>query len=99
MASQFESLLHPFVILFSVPFSLIGVLLTLYLFEVRISIVVMIGVILLAVSWILLRLERKPLSVLGFDHPGRRTLEFGAGLLIAGAFVMAQQLLTAFAGG
>ena len=26
MASQFESLLHPFVILFSVPFSLIGVL-------------------------------------------------------------------------
>jgi len=48
MASQFESLLHPFVILFSVPFSVIGVLLTLTLFGVTISIVVLIGVILLA---------------------------------------------------
>ncbi len=34
MASQFESLLHPFVILFSVPFALIGVLGTLWLFGV-----------------------------------------------------------------
>ncbi|RMH21110.1 MAG: efflux RND transporter permease subunit [Acidobacteria bacterium] len=48
MASQFESLRHPFVILFSVPLSLIGVLLTLWLFEVRISVVVLIGVVLLA---------------------------------------------------
>jgi HAE1 family hydrophobic/amphiphilic exporter-1 len=48
MASQFESLIHPFVILFSVPFSLIGVLATLYFFNVTISIVVLIGVILLA---------------------------------------------------
>jgi HAE1 family hydrophobic/amphiphilic exporter-1 len=48
MASQFESLLHPFVILFSVPFALIGVLGTLYVFGVTISIVVLIGTILLA---------------------------------------------------
>ncbi len=48
MASQFESLLHPLVILFSVPFSLIGVLATLYLFQITVSIVVLIGVILLA---------------------------------------------------
>ncbi len=48
MASQFESLLHPFVILFSVPFSLIGVLWTLYLFDVTVSVVVLIGVIMLA---------------------------------------------------
>ncbi|MFQ5701324.1 MAG: efflux RND transporter permease subunit [Acidobacteriota bacterium] len=48
MASQFESLLHPFVILFSVPFSLIGVLGALYLFEITVSIVVLIGAILLA---------------------------------------------------
>jgi HAE1 family hydrophobic/amphiphilic exporter-1 len=48
MASQFESLLHPFVILFSVPFAAIGVLLTLWAFDVTISVVVMIGVILLA---------------------------------------------------
>lgn len=48
MASQFESLLHPFVILFSVPLALIGVLGTLWLFGVTISIVVLIGAILLA---------------------------------------------------
>jgi HAE1 family hydrophobic/amphiphilic exporter-1 len=48
MASQFESLLHPFVILFSVPFALIGLLGTLALFDVTISIVVLIGTILLA---------------------------------------------------
>ncbi len=48
MASQFESLLHPFVILFSVPFSLIGVIATLVLFRVTLSVVVLIGVILLA---------------------------------------------------
>lgn len=48
MASQFESLLHPFVILFSVPLSLIGVIATMVLFDVRISVVVLIGVVLLA---------------------------------------------------
>jgi HAE1 family hydrophobic/amphiphilic exporter-1 len=48
MASQFESLLHPLVILFSVPFSLIGVLVTLFVFRVSLSVVVLIGVILLA---------------------------------------------------
>ena len=48
MASQFESLLHPFVILFSVPFSLIGVMVTLVLLSVSLSVVVLIGVILLA---------------------------------------------------
>ncbi len=48
MASQFESLLHPFVILFSVPFALIGTLGTLWIFGVTVSIVVLIGVILLA---------------------------------------------------
>ena len=47
MASQFESLLHPFVILFSVPFSIIGVVAVLYLLDVPISIVVLIGAILL----------------------------------------------------
>jgi multidrug efflux pump subunit AcrB len=48
MASQFESLLHPLVILFSVPLALIGVLGTLALTEVSISVVVLIGAILLA---------------------------------------------------
>jgi len=48
MASQFESLLHPLVILFSVPLALIGLIGTLWLFSVTISIVVLIGAILLA---------------------------------------------------
>jgi HAE1 family hydrophobic/amphiphilic exporter-1 len=48
MASQFESLLHPFVILFSVPLALIGLFGTLWLFGVNVSIVVLIGAILLA---------------------------------------------------
>jgi HAE1 family hydrophobic/amphiphilic exporter-1 len=48
MASQFESLLHPLVILFSVPFALIGLLGTLFLSNTAISIVVLIGGILLA---------------------------------------------------
>jgi HAE1 family hydrophobic/amphiphilic exporter-1 len=48
MASQFESLLHPFVIMFSVPFAIIGVLITMWVFGVTISVVSLIGFILLA---------------------------------------------------
>jgi HAE1 family hydrophobic/amphiphilic exporter-1 len=48
MASQFESLLHPFVILLSIPFALVGLLGTLFLLGVTVSIVALIGAILLA---------------------------------------------------
>lgn len=48
MASQFESLFHPFVIMFSIPFSLVGVIFILLLLDKSISVVVMIGVIMLA---------------------------------------------------
>ncbi len=48
MASQFESLLHPFVIMFSVPFAVIGVLVTMWVFGVTVSVVSLIGFILLA---------------------------------------------------
>ena len=48
MASQFESLLHPLVILFSIPFALVGLALTLAITGVAISVVVLIGGILLA---------------------------------------------------
>ena len=48
MASQFESLFHPFVIMFSIPLSLIGVIFILLLFQIPISVVVLIGMIMLA---------------------------------------------------
>jgi hydrophobic/amphiphilic exporter-1 (mainly G- bacteria), HAE1 family len=48
MASQFESLVHPFVILFSIPLGFIGVVYSLYLLQIPMSIVVFIGAIMLA---------------------------------------------------
>ncbi len=48
MASQFESLMHPFIILFTIPLALIGVILGLWVTGSTISVVVFIGLILLA---------------------------------------------------
>ena len=48
MASQFESFLHPFVILFTIPLALIGAVLGLVVTGSTISVVVFIGLILLA---------------------------------------------------
>lgn len=48
MASQFESLVQPLIIMFSIPFSVVGVLLTLWLTRQSISVVVFIGIIILA---------------------------------------------------
>ena len=48
MASQFESLIHPFVIMFSIPLALIGVLIALYLMDIAMSVVVFLGLIMLA---------------------------------------------------
>ncbi|MEX2435653.1 MAG: efflux RND transporter permease subunit, partial [Balneolaceae bacterium] len=48
MASQFESLLHPFIILFTIPLALVGAILALYITGMTISVVVFIGLILLA---------------------------------------------------
>jgi HAE1 family hydrophobic/amphiphilic exporter-1 len=48
MASQFESLLHPFVILFSIPLALIGAVYALFITQTTISVVVFIGLIMLA---------------------------------------------------
>ena len=47
MASEFESLIHPFVILFSVPFGLVGVIFSLALTGTTISVMVLLGVIIL----------------------------------------------------
>jgi HAE1 family hydrophobic/amphiphilic exporter-1 len=48
MASQFESLLHPFVIMFSIPLAAVGAILALKLSSGVLSVVVFIGLILLA---------------------------------------------------
>jgi HAE1 family hydrophobic/amphiphilic exporter-1 len=48
MASTFEHIIHPLVILFTVPLAIIGVLFALWLFSVPLSIVVFIGLIVLA---------------------------------------------------
>jgi HAE1 family hydrophobic/amphiphilic exporter-1 len=47
MASQFESLLHPFVILFTIPLALVGAVAALLLTGSPVSVVVFIGLILL----------------------------------------------------
>ena len=47
MASQFESLLHPFVILFTIPLAVVGAVLALVLTGSTLSVVVFIGLILL----------------------------------------------------
>ena len=48
MAAQFESLLHPLIILAAVPFGLVGVVLTLAMFAVPVSAIALIGVIMMA---------------------------------------------------
>lgn len=47
MASQFESLLHPFVIMFTVPLAMVGAVLALFVTGTPLSVVVFIGLILL----------------------------------------------------
>ncbi|MEX0707009.1 MAG: efflux RND transporter permease subunit [Woeseia sp.] len=48
MASQFESLIHPFVILFTIPLALVGAVLALFLTGTTINVIAFIGVIMLA---------------------------------------------------
>lgn len=48
MASQFESLLHPFVVMFTVPLAIIGVILGLVITGYKLSVVSIMGVIMLA---------------------------------------------------
>lgn len=48
MASQFESIIHPFIIIFTIPLALIGVILFLYVLSIPLSIVVFLGMIMLA---------------------------------------------------
>lgn len=59
----------------------------------------MIGPILLAISWLLLRFQGSGLGALGFNAPARRAREFAAGFLVAGIVVVVQQVGLALAVG
>jgi HAE1 family hydrophobic/amphiphilic exporter-1 len=48
MAAQFESLLHPFVILFTIPLAFFGTVVTLKALDISLSIIVFLGMIMLA---------------------------------------------------
>jgi HAE1 family hydrophobic/amphiphilic exporter-1 len=48
MASQFESFLHPFVILFAIPFALVGVIAVLWALDMPLNVMVFLGAIILA---------------------------------------------------
>jgi hydrophobic/amphiphilic exporter-1 (mainly G- bacteria), HAE1 family len=48
MACQFESLLHPFIIMFTVPLGLIGVVFTLFITQTTFNVMVFLGLIILA---------------------------------------------------
>jgi HAE1 family hydrophobic/amphiphilic exporter-1 len=48
MAAQFESLLHPLVIMFTIPLAFFGTLLALWVLKISLSIVVFLGMIMLA---------------------------------------------------
>ncbi len=48
MASQFESLIHPFIIIFCVPLAVVGVIFSLFLTGTTLSVMVFLGVIILA---------------------------------------------------
>lgn len=47
MAATFESMIHPFIIMFTIPFALVGVILGLYFSGLAVSVISMIGVIFL----------------------------------------------------
>lgn len=55
----------------------------------------MIGIILLAATWLLLRIEARSLSSIGLNKPKQRLLEFGAGFFIASIFAFSQFMLAA----
>lgn len=59
----------------------------------------MIGPILLAVSWILLRAEGKGLGALGLNAPGLRLRQFAIGFLVAGTVAALQQIGLSLAAG
>ncbi|RDX35348.1 CPBP family intramembrane metalloprotease [Kangiella sp. HD9-110m-PIT-SAG06] len=54
----------------------------------------MIGLILIVLTWFLLRLERKNLTSIGFNKPLQRSLELVAGIVVAALFCLIQNVLS-----
>ena len=52
----------------------------------------MIGLVLVFVSWVLLRVEGRRLTELGFNAPVLRASQFLVGFLVAGSVVAVQQV-------
>jgi hypothetical protein len=59
----------------------------------------MIGPILLAISWLLLRIEGKGLEAIGINKPSRRLFQFTIGFAAAGLAAAVQQLGLSLAAG
>lgn len=57
---------------------------------------IVIGPLLIGISWILLRLQKRSLSELGFNKPLQRLFEFFAGFALAGVFATSQYLFIAY---
>ncbi|MBF0546618.1 MAG: efflux RND transporter permease subunit [Candidatus Riflebacteria bacterium] len=76
MASQFESLIQPFVIMFTIPLSIMGVNVCLNLYHFNFSIMVMIGLIMLAGLVV-------ANGIILIDYMNRYRKEKGAGLVEA----------------
>lgn len=55
----------------------------------------MVGIIIIAITYLLLRIEKCSLKVLGFNKPLQRTSEFVTGFLLAGSVAATQYLLIA----
>lgn len=58
----------------------------------------MIGLILIAFTWVLLRFECKNLSDIGFNKPLQRSKELVVGIFIAALFCLTQNLLSSYLG-
>jgi len=91
LAAQYESLLHPFVIMFSMPVALIGVILSLYVTGCAFSVVTFIGVIMLAGIVV----NNAIILVDYINQLRRRGLERDEAILTAGPIRLRPILMTA----
>jgi HAE1 family hydrophobic/amphiphilic exporter-1 len=90
MASQFESLLHPLLIMITVPLALLGVVLVLWLLAIPLSVVVFLGMIMLAGIVV-----NNAIVMIDYVNTLRgRGMELGAALVEAGSVRLRPILMT-----